>query len=317
MDPKVTLISWTQDPIKTVCDVWWASKTEMPLEKLPAPDIDLFRRIIAQRIPISEHIDFVFILENVSVSWREQAVRHRIGTHVGERLGVDFVPDLADSSWWSQSMRIQDMGHFATNGAYRVPETLEGKIIDGKSAEELYHITMHLIQIAYNGLVAAGVPMEDARDLIPLGAQHRISWKLNLSALMHIIGKRSCWILQAGLWHPIIKGMISELVERVDPVFGDLAMPPCAALDGGDWHFNGCVYREENARRMSGDDALPLCPLYVNFHTEYGGRDWWNDATSTLPMFDEIKRRAEEYRDFWRRNPYTFVVGEEVTCLKL
>jgi thymidylate synthase ThyX len=310
MDPKVTLISWTNDPIKTLCDVWWASKTEKPLDELPEPDLELFRRIIAQRIPVGEHLDFVFILENVSVSWREQAVRHRIGTHVGDRVGVDIVPDLAHSSWWSQSMRIQDMGSFADNRAYRVPETLKGKMVNAPNslgahgdgidyAENLWREAMGAIQDAYNAFVDAGVPMEDARDLIPLGAQHRISWKLNLSALQHIIGKRSCWILQAGLWHPIIAGMIRELVTKVDPIFQDLSMPPCAKYADGDWCFNECAYHEENIRRCDGDDKLPVCPLYVENHA---GEKYF---TPDLPMKHEMHDRAKQYAEFWGRDPYT------------
>jgi hypothetical protein len=311
MDPKVTLISWTNDPIKTVCDVWWASKTERPLDDLPEPDIDLFRRIIAQRIPIGEHLDFVFIMEGVSVSWREQAVRHRIGVHVGDRMGVDIVPDLADSSWWSQSMRIQDMGSFADNGAYRIPETLKGVTLKGArgmelSAETAYRDAMREIQQTYKALVAAGVPMEDARDLIPLGAQHRISWKLNLAALQHIIGKRSCWILQAGLWHPVISGMISELVTKVDPAFQDLSMPPCAKYANGGWCFNECAFHEENRRRVDGVDKLPVCPLYFHYHTPWGHEGKTMREGSGVPMLTEMRDRAVQYADFWGRDPYTF-----------
>jgi hypothetical protein len=318
MKPKVTLLSWTKDPVQTLSDLWWASKTEDPLDEVRArtPDRELFRRIVAQKIPVSEALDFVFMLEGVSVSFREQMVRHRIGTKVGQRVGADIVPDLADSSWWSQSMRIQDMGNFADAGMYRVPDTLAGKQVPMGNqgvmpAEEAYAQTMREIQGMYNRLVRAGVPMEDARDLIPLGAQHRISWKINLAALYHVIGKRSCWILQAGLWHPIISGMISELVEKVDPIFQDLAMPPCAKYEvetvtirgepaGGDWCFSDCAYHEENIRRVDGSDALPVCPLYA----EQVGLDL--STASDVPMLPEMHERAKDYAKFWGRDPYTF-----------
>jgi thymidylate synthase ThyX len=312
MKPKVTLISWTADPVKTICDVWHASKTELPLDELPEPDVDLFRRIIAQRIPVAEHVDFVFMLENVSVSFREQMVRHRIGTHVGDRVGVDIVPDLADSSWWSQSMRIQNMGCFAVDGAFRIPESLKDRmglitphmlseyIGEKTTASELFKATMDTIQASYNALVEAGVPLEDARELIPLGATHRISWKLNLAALQHVVGKRSCWILQGAIWHPVIAGMIDELVKKVDPVFRDLSLPPCAIFKDGDHCFNECVFHEENIRRVAGLDKLPTCPLYwVNHRPELDSDD--------MPMLEEMADRASQYREFWGRDPYTFL----------
>jgi len=322
-EPKVTLLSWTNLPLETVYSVWQASKNEMPLltPEWVKDNVDpeavrtLFRAVIAQRIPIGEHVDFVFMVENVSVSWREQAVRHRIGVSPSpERVGVDLgalaverVPDLSESSWWSQSMRIQNMGQFATNGAYRLPKTVGAD----NALSDLFHQTMLQIEAAYNALVEAGVPMEDARELIPLGAQHRISWRLNIGALQHIVGKRGCWILQLGIWGPVIKGMIKELVTKVDPIFGELVTPPC--LDGD--RFRGCVYHEECHRRLDGIDALPPCPLHFHYHAlpeslakaetialsnqreiqeQYG-----------LHMAEEMRARALDYMEFWGRDPYT------------
>lgn len=338
--PKVTLLTWTQFPLETVYSLWEASKNEKPLiapnevyERVdPAEVRKLFKAVIEQRIPVGESVDFVFMLENVSVSWREQAVRHRIGTKPSlERIGADIgavdvaaFPDLADSVWWSQSMRIQSMGDFADRGLYRVPESLEGKTVTRPEplspgldpngdetipAEDVYRETMAMVQEAYNQLVAAGVPMEDARELIPLGAQHRISWKLNISALQHILGKRVCWILQQSLWGPIVEGMISELVEKVDPIFSELATPPCVKGD----EFKGCIYHEENRRRYTGDDAHPPCPLHVVHH--WLPEHTLGNAASVahgpelekfgVPRVDEMRERAGKYRRLWGRDPYT------------
>lgn len=318
--PKVTLTTWTQHPLEAVYVVWKSSKDDEPLMSTddvinnvdPSEVRDLFRRVIRQRIPVGEHIGFVFIMENVSVSWREQAVRHRIGTRPSpERLGadmvVDVIPDLADSSWWSQSMRIQNMGEFATQGRFRLPETVER---DDKLTQ-MFIETMFAIQRTYNVLVGAGVPMEDARELIPLGAQHRISWCLNIGSLQHIIGKRGCWILQLGIWGPVIEGMVIELVQKVDPIFSELVTPPCLCDD----EFRGCIYHEENRRRYLGLDAHPPCPLHFRNHhiPEHSGKS--DDIASAhtpetqakfhLPMAEQMRERAVQYAAFWWRNPYT------------
>lgn len=315
--PKVTLVTHTHLPLETVYSVWQASKNEEPLmlpeevkEKVPAEEIQkLFRAVIAQRIPIGEHVDFVFMIENVSVSWREQAVRHRIGTKPSpERVGIDHVhldviPDLADSSWWSQSMRIQDMSRFAEREAYRLPQT----VIDaGDDAVLMFKSAMSSVASSYRKLVEMGVPMEDARELIPLGAQHRISWKLNIGALQHIAAKRGCWILQLGIWGPVIMGMIKELTTKVHPIFSELVTPPC--LNGDT--YNGCVFQEEVRRRYSGDDKLPPCPLHFHHEVARGtdGSDTYKPAVQELfsvPMADTMRSRAEDYRTFWGRDPYT------------
>jgi thymidylate synthase ThyX len=329
--PKVTLLSWTQHPLETVYSVWEASKGEGPLvtpqqvaqqmeddPEYAAKVRELFQAVILQKIPISEHIDFVFMIENISVSWREQAVRHRIGTTPSpERVGADYVmaeiPDLADSSWWSQSMRIQNMGQFATNMAYRVPDTLDGRMCEheGKSARRVFDETMETIQDGYNALVEAGVPMEDARELMPLGAQHRMSWRLNIASLGHIVGKRGCWILQLGIWGPVIQGMIQELVEKVDPIFSEMVTPPCIKGD----EFTGCVYHEENRRRYTGDDKLPPCTLHLRHHhlpERMAKGDVIAQAHTQevqeeydVPMAAIMRKKAEEYEKFWLRDPYT------------
>jgi len=309
--PKVTLLTWTMNPLETVYSVWQASKSEDELvtpfnvkTSVSQEEVErLFRAVIAQRIPIGEHVDFVFMLENVSVSWREQAVRHRIGTLPSpERVGVDIVmdqiPDLPDSSFWSQSMRIQNMSNFARKGAYRLPETV---IEAGPEMVSLYKETMRLIERTYAVLVEEGVPMEDARELIPLGAQHRISWRLNIGSLQHIVGKRGCWILQLGIWGPVITGMVNELATKVHPVFRELVAPPCLKGD----EFMGCIYHEECRRRYTGDDALPPCPLHLTYHELPAKGLEYVEAQFLYPRMEEMEERAEQYRVFWGRDPYT------------
>lgn len=344
--PKVTLLNHTPLPLETVWSLWDQSKTEGPLrmpqwvkENIDPKEVEkLFRAVVAQRIPIGESIDFIFIIEGVSVSWREQAVRHRIGVKPStERVGADIVmveqiPDLADGVWWSQSMRIQNMGRFAREGKYRVPDTLADKVVPrqeddvpdefaGSKASDVYHSLMHAVEQGYNALLAAGVPMEDARELIPLGAQHRLSWKLNMSALQHIVGKRGCWILQLGIWGPVIMGMINELANKVHPIFREMVTPPC--LSPASDEFKGCTYHEECRRRYTGDDQLPPCPLHLAQHVvrdpdKVRLRVHREDFTIPHPTTGEpvplIRRRemlerAEDYAKFWGRDVYT---GERV-----
>lgn len=319
--PKVTLVSSTEFPLETVYALWEQSKTEEPLRspfeirtKVPKQEVEkLFRAVIKQRIPIGEHVHFNFVLENVSISWREQAVRHRIGTKPGpERIGADIVmeigeliqmgaiPNLHESSWWSQSMRIQNMGKFATKRRYRMPETIL-KHPEHETLEAVFHHTMENIENAYNYLVKVGIPMEDARELIPLGAQHRLSWDLNIGSLQHIVGKRGCWILQLGIWGPVIMGMISELTNKIHPIFSELVSPPCLNDD----NFTGCVYHEEVRRRYTGDDALPPCPLHLQHHLR-ADLEFPRDLHRVdLRMKDEMVKRAEQYREFWNRDPYS------------
>ena len=333
MKTKVTLLSHTVDPLETIYQVWQASRNNETLDwnescMADSPELveEVFEAMLTEKIPVAEMIDFVFVLEGVSISLREQLVRHRIGTKVDGRVGMDMVPDLADSSWWAQSMRILNMGKFASSDAYAVPETVDchapllelepGRRIAGA----IYREAMENAERAYNQLVAAGVPLEDARNVIPLAATHRIVWKVNLAALMHILGKRGCWILQLGIWRPVIEGIVKELRDKVHPAFGKLINPPCMKGD----KFTGCLFRENNKARWRGvEDEIPPCGLWFEHHTE--------DAVEVDGLFEDCvwhynhsnpsegvgcsdscrmnryKTMLVQYAQLWNRNPITGV----------
>lgn len=291
----VTLLSWTNNPVKTLYQIWECSRNNKPLSVIEAEysyveGAKLAKKLMQAKVPVVENIQFVFALENVPVSFREQMVRHRIGVHVGDNMGVDIVPDLADSTWWSQSMRILDMSKYGHAGKYYTPEWFK------KNPEELEKFeSLHkLISSAYAEWVEKGCPMEEAREVIPLGATHRITWSLNLASLLHIVGKRACWILQAGYWHPIIVGMIKELREKVDPIFADLADPPCIKDD----QYSECCFKLDNERRVSGDDKLPPCPLYY-YHEQPAGK-----SVNAKESFRDHIDTVIHFGEFWGRDPW-------------
>lgn len=269
--------------------IWYASKGEDPLAKLEYAarnggfdQDELFRAVLDQGIPVAEHISFNFVLEDVPISWREQAVRHRVGTKYGDNFAVDIIPE-ADLTFWSQSMRIQSMDDFAAEGKYYTPPS----VAENPAASQVYNTTMGTIEAGYNTLRSLGIEMEDARNLIPLGATHRITMTVNLRALVNIVGKRGCWILQSSLWGPVIKGMIAELAAKVDPVFRRLAYPPC--IRGG--KFVECAFKHENERRVDGRDDMPVCPLYATSERVV-------EAMSTEQV-GMTARRIPEYADLW------------------
>lgn len=224
------------------------------------------RMLLTEDVPVTENLTFVFLIENMPISLREQMVRHRIGTNFDDRLGVDIVPDLADSSWWSQTFRVLDMSNFHEDGAYFIPESLKGKYVrtpyGDQHADEYLKGCYHKVQQMYREMLQAGIAKEDARQILPLGTTHRITWQVNLKALTHIIGKRTCWIAQRGLWQDFIVQAVRELAEKVDPLFQELINPPC--MKGGT--FSECLYHGINRERVTGRDGFPPCPLWLHHH---------------------------------------------------
>ncbi len=238
---------------------------------------------------------------------------------------MDLIPDLDGSTFWSQTLRVKDMGDFAADGEYLLPDSVRGNttVMPGqsklferpKTVEDFYHEQMNWSASAYKKMVKAGVPIEDARNILPLGCQHRMSWKVNLSALMHVLSKRSCTISQLGMWRPIIFGVVDELATKVHPYFRRLVDPPC--FDRGAW--KGCCFKLENANRVKGEDPYPPCSLYLGKHgleaaataSEIVGGPWhplpdMSGVESVKPeMKEELTRKSIEYKGLWGRNPWT------------
>jgi len=293
MKTKVTLLSWTKDPLRTLWKIWICSREQVSLESMHIPEADgeqlLFQRIVDSDIPVAEHISFTFLLEGVSIALREQLVRHRIGCKVGDNFGVDIIPELSSSTFWAQSMRILDMSSFE----YEIPDSVV------EAGQEVYFKNaMARARNFYSYLVGRGVPLEDARMVIPLAATHRITWTLNLASIARILKKRGCWILQLGLWEPVIRGIVEGLATKIDPCFRQLIRPPC-------WDSKDCCFKLDNEQRLNGNDPLPFCPLWCRFH----GLPY-QEIIRAQKIFS--KRKLKLYQEMCQKfsNLWGFPVGE-------
>jgi hypothetical protein len=122
-----------------------------------------------------------------------------------------------------------------------------------------------------------------------------------------------------GLWGPIIKGMIEELADKVDSMLPDIAGASVHQRQGQVRHLS--VPGGESAPHRLADDDHPICPLYVCRDGEAEkmlsktdeGKDFYQTPLAKRPAklvqlnlrrFDELKERAEQYRDLWKRDPY-------------
>ena len=309
---KVTLLSTTKNMFTSVAMVWECSRTVEPITQLRRAEEDriLFFKLLDEGVPLMDMVEVLFLLEDIPISLREQLVRHRLGIKHDDKVGIDIIPDVMDSAFWVQSMRVINMGAFATKGQYYIPESIR----ENKEGLEHYLEVLHQIQYAYNNLVNCGIPKEDARQVIPLGATHRMAWKLSMTAAKHICSKRSCWIAQLGMWKEIIQGMISELAS-IDTRFHDMVSPPCI-ING---EFTGCKFCIHNEKRVHGieGEQMPPCPLYlhqvqgsasINQHLrtsdmwQYASGHWICKEPSGRTLMTRMKL---EYETLWNRNTNT------------
>lgn len=292
--PTVDLIDHTPYPLETMYAFWHASRTDAPTltareirgayvssqhgERIaprfyvgPQPGAEPFHEyfdreilaIAALDFPLKETILFSFVFSDVTITWREQAVRQRRATP------------------WSQTSRTRNLGNFADNGWYAEPDAVR----QDAELHEVYQRVVFSIQDFYRLAISKGVHPEDARCLQPTSQTHRISFAYNARVLEQTMEDRLCFIAQAELWTPVIRQMLAHVV-RVDPRLAVLFHPPC--VKGGQYRY--CPVEHENERRLDGRDPMGPCPLWA-FHA--------NLAWETVPLQQNAETQFRRIMDLW------------------
>ncbi len=147
-----------------------------------------------------EHASFTFAVDGVSRALTHQLVRHRL------------------ASFNQQSQRYVK---FKEEVPLVVPETIAAD----PELKATFDEAIEAMSSAYLKLVAAGVPAEDARYLLPNAAETKIVITMNTRELLHFFENRCCnraqWEIRELAWKML------ELVRPLAPfIFAD-AGPGC------------------------------------------------------------------------------------------
>lgn len=214
--PKVTLINSTQRPLETlawVCKIY-AQEGLDSLDKLKEVGLDSEEKIKIFLEPFlkephqtfMEYIHCQFLIENVSRAFQQQLTRHRL------------------AAFAIQSLRVYDVGSFATGRRYTIPSTVQNP--------SEFHRCMEELQYTYREMVAAGENLEDARGILPLNIHSTITMSVNFNSLRHILQGRLCLTAQEEARK--VGYLIKKAVhEKMGQFFGDLLQPPCHKIYGG------------------------------------------------------------------------------------
>lgn len=146
-----------------------------------------------------EHCSFTFAISGVSRVVTHELVRHRIASY----------------SQRSQRYITED------NAKFVVPKTIE----ENEIALMTYKKVMKDIQTAYQELLDAGIPKEDARYVLPNATETKIMVTMNARSLLNFFRLRTCHRAQ-----PEMQEMANEMlkaVKKVAPVIFSNAGPSC------------------------------------------------------------------------------------------
>lgn len=189
---EVTLINYTQMAAETLI---FTKQTRLNMtamrfqEVLEMTEEAKLKELayMADTIPSSwEFVDYIFAIEGVSRAFTHQFVRTRT------------------NSYAQQSMRVTDMGEF---------DYVTGPGIDDeRQSGAIYWEAMGDIKRHYKHLIDIGVPIEDARGILPTNICTNIVAKINLRTLSDLARSRTGGRTQ-NEYQEVLKAMIEKVLE--------------------------------------------------------------------------------------------------------
>jgi flavin-dependent thymidylate synthase len=170
--PKVYLLSATPDPLGAIAAfaMMYEGRVVRDLGEITDDERrsywdDCFKT--ALQTPL-EAFDLHFMVEGLTRASWDQMTRQRTATFAGESLRFAVKEPLTDA-------------------------VRPGPLVKGDPGrEQIWAEAVESIESAYNRLIAAGVPAEDARGLLPLNVLVRGHWKTNFRNFYAEVGKRLC-----------------------------------------------------------------------------------------------------------------------------
>jgi len=197
---KVELLSWTSDPASTITKVARTFKNELSSIE-PGKDLIIDTLEQLQRTELQgplEMVSFVWLITDVTRAFTHQLVRYRIGT-----------------SFIQESLRFS--------------EKTDAKVL-ATTSDEVYANAAIAAVTAYQDLLAAGVPAEDARGILPTNILTSIFFSCSLRTLINIWSQRMCLQAQHGEWEAVLSQM-KRALNLLDSMLAVLLRLPCL-VDG-------------------------------------------------------------------------------------
>ena len=201
---RVELVSHTEDPERTVATAirlcYSASEIGQVREALDdAESARLIGKVLnLGHLSVLEHASFTFAIEGISRACSHQLVRHRM------------------ASFSQQSQRHVKMRDFE----YATPPSVRKEDAAGRFNE-----VMKSLQESYDALLAAGLPAEDARYILPNAAETKLLMTANARSLLNFFELRLCARAQWEIRE--LAGLMLEKVKAVAPNIFSVAGPTC------------------------------------------------------------------------------------------
>jgi len=202
---KVKLINYTKNPDITCAAAAQGCYSDKGAVKIidglsPGQARSIIKEVVSRgHHSVIEHASFTFSIEGASRSLTHQLVRHRIASY----------------SQQSQRYVRLDRPDFVLPPGIEADPELKAKFEEHMKASWR----------TYGELADAGVPVEDARYVLPNACTTNIVATMNARELWHFFSLRTC---ERAQWE--IRKMAEQMLNecrKVSPILFEMAGPPC------------------------------------------------------------------------------------------
>ena len=208
---EVKLIAHTPDPDLICAAVARTSRSNLTPAELLAKSagdrekaMKLLREIIKSgHISVTEHASFTFSISGVSRALTHELVRHRM------------------ASYTQQSQRYVRV---SGEDAFLTPPTINAS----NKASKIFQSAISDIRKSYDELIKLGVPVEDARYILPNATKATIVVTMNCRELLHFFSLRCCDRAQWEIRE--LAELMAKECKKVAPVIFEKAGPSCVQL---------------------------------------------------------------------------------------
>ena len=204
---EVRLISCVKEDIANLATE--RCRSGEPFESMPQKNV-LDKAIHSGHTAVMEFVDYVFAIDGISRSCLAQLTRHRM------------------ASFCVMSQRHADMGDFE----YIMPKSIRQHVKADSVVKYgcIYDDLMKHINGIYKRMIRDGIPMEDARYILPNACTTNVIMKINARSLANFLSLRMCNKAQWEIRE--LADKIYTIVSKETPIVSNYFGPNC-------W-FDGC-----------------------------------------------------------------------------
>jgi thymidylate synthase (FAD) len=213
---QVRLVSYSPDPERLITTAARQTRSrEDSTEIYRSMDEDGVKRMInllrgRGHLSPFEHVSFTFLVSEISRACSHQLVRHRL------------------ASYSQQSQRSIEV----LEDNFVVPPS----VLENHEAHKKFRKALVEVVDAYNKLLSLGIPLEDARFIVPQASMTKILVTMNARELLHFFSLRLCLKAQWEI-REVAEMMLKE-AKKVAPNIFDKVGPRC-------WTLNMCPERDQ------------------------------------------------------------------------